>query len=216
MQKCQQKEETAVFLICVYSFRESYRENGKVKHKTIANLTHISKDFIENLKFLLKQEKSKEPFTTDIISNITQKESFGTVYVVYTLLKRLGVVEVLESLKDEKQSKLALWHIIARAIEHDCILNSVMLAKTNCACSVVQIKESFNEDDLYENLKWLSKIQSQAEKRLFKLSHDSNNELFLYDITSSYLEGQYNAFALYGYNRDKKEGKKTNSCWTAL
>lgn len=124
------------------------------------------------------------------------------------MLERLGVIKVLESFENRKHSKLAIWQIIARVIDHGSVLNSIRLAKTHSACNVVEIEESFNEDDLYDNLKWLSSIQREAEKKLFDIRHNKNNELFLYDITSSYLEGEHNAFVQYGYNRDKKEGKK--------
>ena len=69
--------------------------------------------------------------------------------------------------------------------------------------------DSFHEDDLYENLDWLCERQERIEQRLFKRRHDSNTpKLFLYDVTSSYLEGMFNALAEFGYNRDGKKGKK--------
>jgi transposase len=63
---------------------------------------------------------------------------------------------------------------------------------------------------LYENLDWLSENQSHIEAKIFKhrWKKDSIKNLFLYDVTSSYLEGEHNELAAYGYNRDKKKGKK--------
>jgi len=65
------------------------------------------------------------------------------------------------------------------------------------------------KNDLYENLSWLCQHQEQIELRLFAARRGQRKpELFLYDVTSSYLEGEDNAFGAYGYNRDGKKGKK--------
>jgi transposase len=71
------------------------------------------------------------------------------------------------------------------------------------------IEQGFNEDDLYVNLAWLSDQQELIEDRLFSLRKGSGTcELFLYDVTSCYLEGVENHFGAYGYNRDGKRGKQ--------
>lgn len=67
----------------------------------------------------------------------------------------------------------------------------------------------FNEDDLYKNLDWLSNKQKSIEDRLYKNTYpDKSPELFLYDVTSSYLEGSCNELGAFGYNRDGKKGKQ--------
>lgn len=69
----------------------------------------------------------------------------------------------------------------------------------------------FNEDDLYNALDWVEKNQENIEKKLYKKYIKDNRippMLVLYDITSSYFEGEQNELAEYGYNRDKKKGKK--------
>jgi transposase len=67
----------------------------------------------------------------------------------------------------------------------------------------------FDENDLYKNLAWLSDNQNKIEKRLFRARRvRSKPELFLYDVTSSYLEGCCNELANWGYNRDGKGGKQ--------
>ena len=70
-------------------------------------------------------------------------------------------------------------------------------------------KEGFCEDQLYENLAWLTENQEDIENRLFEIRRGQQPPtLFLYDVTSSYLEGDHNALADWGYNRDKKRGKR--------
>lgn len=68
----------------------------------------------------------------------------------------------------------------------------------------------FDEDDLYRNLDWLCAQQVQIEDRLFahRCRERPAPRLFLYDVTSSYLEGVCNELGAFGYNRDGKRGKK--------
>jgi transposase len=78
----------------------------------------------------------------------------------------------------------------------------------HAACDVIGIRRGFDENDLYANLGWLSQQQKTIEDRLFARRQGHKPELFLYDVTSSYLEGQDNQLGAYGYNRDGKKGKK--------
>ena len=66
----------------------------------------------------------------------------------------------------------------------------------------------FDEEALYDNLDWLAHRQAAVEDTLFaKRTKTKPVSLFLYDVTSSYLEGTHNALAAFGYNRDGKKGK---------
>jgi transposase len=70
------------------------------------------------------------------------------------------------------------------------------------------MRRGFDENDLYENLTWLCDWQAEIERKLFSARRGAQRpELFLYDVTSSYLEGQQNELGAYGYNRDRKKGK---------
>ena len=67
----------------------------------------------------------------------------------------------------------------------------------------------FDEDAFYANLDWLCSQQAEIEDRLFRMLDLSDaSGLFLYDLTSSYLEGTHNELSAFGYNRDGKRGKK--------
>ena len=71
--------------------------------------------------------------------------------------------------------------------------------------------DKFNENDLYKALDWIEEHQERIEKKLFKHYIKDNQKppaLVLYDVTSSYFEGDKNELAEFGYNRDKKQGKK--------
>jgi len=85
----------------------------------------------------------------------------------------------------------------------------VRLATTCAAAALLGWQRAFTEDDLYANGPWLEGRHAVIERRLWQArATPSKDQLFLYDVTSSYLEGDYNALAAWGYNRDRKEGKK--------
>jgi len=75
---------------------------------------------------------------------------------------------------------------------------------------IIDLKK-FDEDDLYEALSWLATQQEQIETALYQEYLKENGAppaLMLYDVTSSYFEGDCNDLAQYGYNRDGKHSKK--------
>jgi len=104
---------------------------------------------------------------------------------------------------------LGLWQAMARVMHPGSRLSAVRLAQVHAACDVLGMRRGFDENDLYANQRWLSERQGKIEDCLFRLQKVGRApQLFLYDVTSTYLEGENNAFAEYGYSRDKKRGKK--------
>lgn len=187
-----------------YLLRENYRENGKVKHHTIANLSNCSKEEITAIKLALKHKHDLNTLSTEGIKvKNTQGVSVGADWLLFDIAKQLGIVKALGNTRD---SKLALWQIIARIIDQGSRLSAVRLATQHAIGDILGL-DKFDEDDLYTNLDWLAKEQKNIEYRLFKQSGKKKSELFLYDVTSSYLEGECNELAAYGYNRDGKKGK---------
>jgi hypothetical protein len=186
--------------------RESYRANGKVLHRTIANVSHCSAAEIEALRLALRHKEALEHLGT-IQDAVTLKQglSFGAVWTVYHVARRLGIEKALGT---TREGKLALWHVIARVIDQGSRLSAVRLAMSHAACDVLGLG-MFDEDALYENLDWLAGAQALVEDRLFAQRTKAQPiNLFLYDVTSSYLEGTQNALAAFGYNRDGKKGKR--------
>ena len=177
-----------------------------VKHRTIANISSCSPEEIHAIKLALRHKGD----LTTLVSlrddvTLCQGPSIGAVWAVYDLARQLGIQAALGS---TRQGKLALWQIIARVIDQGSRLSAVRLASSHAACDILGL-ESFNEDDLYANLDWLDEHQQHIEDRLFATSAPSGSTgLFLYDVTSSYLEGVYNELAAFGYNRDGKKGKR--------
>ena len=200
-----EKTNSRVKYTC-YLLRETFREDGKVKHRTIANLSGCSEEEIEAMRLALKHKKdlSQLVSVTEAVS-LRQGLSVGAVWLIFDLARQLGITEALGS---SRQGKLALWQVIARVIDQGSRLSAVRLAGSHAACDILGLGP-FNEDDLYENLDWLDENQSKIEDRLFKSSYPKKKPgLYLYDVTSSYLEGQYNELSAFGYNRDGKKGKR--------
>jgi transposase len=189
-----------------YLLRESYRDKGKVKHRTIANISQCSEEEIEAIRLALKHKKDLTALASlDNDISLRQGLSVGAVWLVYDMARQLGITDALGS---SRQGKLALWQVIARVINQGSRLSSVRLAGSHAGCDILGLT-SFDEDDLYKNLDWLSEKQSVIENRLFKTMHPGEQPgLFLYDVTSSYLEGTQNELAAFGYNRDGKKGKR--------
>ncbi len=195
--KTKNKTYTTVYLT------ESYRENGKVKHRHISNLSKWSEEMINSFEKILKGEK----ITTVKDLQLSQGKSFGAIKVISEIGKRLGIKQALGN---SEQGKLALFQIAGRIItqgSRNYLANE--WANLQSVKAVFNTKK-FNHNDLYKNLNWLSENQDRIENKIF--SYRNNNEpikeIFLYDVTSSYLEGSKNELAEYGYNRDKKRGKK--------
>ena len=186
--------------------RESYRKDGRVLHRTLANLSHASDEEIQAIKLALKHKANLQELG-DINQDVEvqQGPSVGAVLTLWQVAQRIGLVKALGTSQEAKQ---ALWQVFARVLEQGSRLSAVRLANAHAACDVLEL-DAFNEDDLYRNLDWLSEEQEDIEDRLFRQRYLGDKpELYLYDVTSSYLEGVCNALAAFGYNRDGKSGKR--------
>ena len=189
-----------------FLLRESYREGDKVKHRTIANLSHCSVEEIDAIKLALKHKKDLAGMVS-LSEDITLHQgcSVGAVCAIHDIARQLGIHKALGP---TREGKLALWQVIARVIDQGSRLSAVRLAGSHAACDILGI-DKFNEDDLYKNLDWLSEKQKVIEDRLFVGTYtDKKPGLFLYDVTSSYFEGTCNELGAFGYNRDGKKGKR--------
>jgi len=190
--------------------RESYREPGggrsAVKKRTLLNLTKYPSDVVQAIELALKHRKDLSALTSIKDVKLEQGLSVGGVYTVFQIARQLGIEKALGM---NQAGKMAMWQVIARVLFQGSRLCAVRLAKDYAAAEIIGFKKGFCEDDLYGNLTWLAENQQAIEKRLFTSRRgESKPELFLYDVTSSYLEGDQNALADWGYNRDKKRGKK--------
>jgi hypothetical protein len=186
--------------------RQAYRDGGKVRHRTIANLTGCAPNELRAIRLAL-QHKGDLTQVVSLRQNLVLQQglSVGAVFALDAVAKRLGLHDALGTSQDGKR---ALWQVVARVIDQGSRLSAVRLAGSHAACDVLGL-DVFDEDDLYLNLDWLYEHQAAIENRLFRRRHpDGKAPLFLYDVTSSYLEGTDNELAAFGYNRDGKRGKQ--------
>jgi len=185
--------------------RESYRDVGKVKHRTIANLSKCSPAEVQAIRLALTHKDSLTDLgTVNETVLLRQGASVGAVGVLYALAQQIGL---LDALGPGREARLALWQVMARVINQGSRLSAVRLASHHCALELLGL-ERFDEDALYANLDWLCENQARIEQRLFEQhAHRGAGGLFLYDVTSSYLEGDHNELGAFGYNRDGKRGK---------
>lgn len=83
------------------------------------------------------------------------------------------------------------------------------MKETHAFTEIIGLDKQVNDDKIYRNLDWLAKEQIIIEQDLWKYNGTkSDSHLFLYDVTSTYLEGEANEYAAFGYNRDGKKAKK--------
>ncbi len=183
--------------------RESYRQDGKVRNRTLANLSHWPAARIEALRRLLRGEFDQ---AADFSLAPQLGPVFGLLFVLKQVAEALGIGAALGH---SRLAKLGLFLVLARVAHQGSRLSAVRWAEDQAVAKVLGLGK-FDEDDLYAALDDLAARQERIEKALFRryvVGRGQPPRLFLYDVTSSYLEGGKNELGEYGYNRDGKRGK---------
>ena len=188
--------------------RESYREGEQVKKRTLANLSKLPDDIIDNLKLALKGATLS---MTEGIPNhfeVIRSLPHGHVMAILETIKKLGLDKIISE-KSSRIRNLVVAMIVARIINPKSKLATARgFNNETCSQSLGQLLdlEKADEDELYNALDWLLEKQEKIEKHL-AIKHLESGTLVLYDVTSTYLEGNGCELGKYGYNRDKKKGK---------
>lgn len=190
--------------------RESLRVGATVKSRTLAVLTHLPAHVLAAVRRAIAQPADSLSQVADGSHGslrLRQAESFGALWAVDQVAQRLGIKKALGV---TREAELSYWQALARVLRPGTsLLAMVRLATTCAAAALLGWQRAFNEDDLYANGAWLEGRHAVVERRLWEARPTPlKDQLFLYDVTSSYLEGDYNALGAWGYNRDRKEGKK--------
>jgi len=188
--------------------RESYRENGKILKKTIANISHCSEEEIKAIKIALENKQNLAYLEQLAKSNTVNGKIAGPIIALLQVSRHLGIDKILGNTLEAKH---ILWLVLSRLIGQGSRLSAVRLAKYHYGCELIGI-EKMNENILYDSMIWMYNNKDRIESNIFKNwitrnPHKQNRTLFLYDVSSSYLEGTQNEFGAWGYNRDKKKGK---------
>ncbi len=190
--------------------RESYRVGAAVKTKTLAILTHMPAHVLKAVRRALNHPADSLSELADVSDNslrLRQAESFGALWTIDQIARQLGINKALGV---THEAELSYWQVLARVLRPGTsLLAMVRLATTCAAAALLGWHRAFTEDDLYANGTWLEGRHAVIERRLWQARPVAlKDQLFLYDVTSSYMDGEHNALAAWGYNRDRKEGKK--------
>lgn len=190
--------------------RESYRENGEVKTRTIANLTNQPKEQVEAIAAALKNKDEI------VVTSKNQKQG-KTVGLSLIILFIMNILGVLTAIGKTYEAKIALFLIIARITIQGSRLQALHWAKEDKALDLLQFskeeeeKLDNNNKTIYLGLDYMAENQEKIEDKLFKSYYGNNPpKRVFYDVTSSYVEGDYSKSELvtYGYNRDGKKSKQ--------
>jgi transposase len=184
-----------------YYLRRAFRQDGKVMHETLGNLSDLPPHVINLLSRALKGETfvpAADAF------KITRSLPHGHVEAVLKMIRTLGLDELIASEPSPKRDR-----VVAMIVER-LVFPSSKLANTRHGHDTTRAEEldlaDANEDQLYEAMDWLLERQPAIERKLAK-RHLSDGALVLYDVTSSYYEGKTCPLARFGHDRDGKTGR---------
>jgi hypothetical protein len=183
--------------------RESWREDGKVRKRTLANLSCLSAEVIEGLKLLLRGGVAAP--SADAVFTIERSLPHGHVAAVLGSARGCGALTWFDRAPAELQPVL-LAMLVARVIEPASKLATHRLLHDDTASSslgrVLKVGQR-SADDLYRALDWLHDAQPAIERRLAR-QHLVGSTLVLYDLTSTWLTGRCCELAARGHSRDGK------------
>jgi transposase len=180
--------------------RRSYREGGKVKKETLANLSRLPPEAIDAIRATLRGEvlvAASEAF------EIERSLPAGHVAAALAMARRLELAGLVDR-QPSRERDLVLAMIVQRAICPASKLATVRAFSQSTLAAELGVADA-DEDDLYEAMDWLLARQERIEDRLAD-RHLTDGELVLYDVSSSYFEGRSCELARLGYSRDQKRG----------
>lgn len=185
--------------------RESYREDGKVKKRTLANLSNMPPELVEQLRLLLKGgtviAEGQEAL------QVIRSRPHGHVAAVLGTAQRLGLEAMIDR-SPSRQRDLVMAMVAQRILRPQSKLalsRGLQLETLDSTLGEKLGLRDADEEDLYAAMDWLLQRQDKIEKRLAR-RHLAEGSLVLYDLTSSYFEGRKCPLARRGYSRDGKRG----------
>ena len=186
--------------------RESFREGGKVKKRTLLNISDWPRERIAGFKALLKGG-TVIPADQEAIS-IVRSLPHGAVAAALGTARKIGLDRLIGPDGDRCRD-LVLALAVSRILDPGSKLAAARALSPETAASSLGVELGLgpvDEEELYRALDWLAVRQAAIETALAR-RHLSAGTLVLYDVTSSYMEGRCCPLAQFGYNRDGKKGK---------
>ena len=183
--------------------RRTFREDGKVKHETIANISRLPQDLIASIKVRFKTGQPLVNADEQFI--IERTLPHGNVAAVLGTMKKLGVDKLLAHRScRERQLVLAMIadRILSPGSKLSCSNGMCAATAQNTLAEELGLGD-VDVHELYDAMDWLLKAQPRIESKLAK-KHLDDGSLVLFDVSSSYYEGQTSATRQHGYSRDHR------------
>lgn len=193
---------------CSTLIRESYRKNGVVKNSTIANISKLPDDLINNIKSFL--DGNKGDFKISDLK-LGRSYEFGGAYALREVARNIGLDKFIFSQKTEwRENVLAM--ITGRLLNQGSKLNLVNTYMDSALWEIAGHKFGIRpnvEEACYKPMDELFKRKDNIEQKIAK-KHLSSGAIVLYDITNTWLEGEYKDSAIVKFGRGKggKRGYK--------
>ena len=185
--------------------RESFREKGRVRKRTLANLSAWPTTLVEGFRTLLKGGIA----VAEEGVRIRRALPHGHAAAVLGTIRAIGLDRLLGRPTDKRLAPLAIALIASRLVSPASKLATARDLATDTACSSLGRLlglGAVDETELYRALDWLGARQAAIETALAR-GHLKDGALVLYDVSSSWLEGRCCELARFGYSRDGKKGK---------
>ena len=188
--------------------RESWRENGKTRKRTVGNLSSLSDETVEAVRSALKGEvvpaalAIAEPEKRLEITNVRQH---GHVAAAVAIIKRSGLLQAIAT-KPSRQRDIVVAMIVDRLLHGDSKMATARHCHQETAATTLGellSLEDLDEHECYRAMDWLLKRQDSIQKKLAG-KHLKDGEPVLFDLSSSYFEGHTCPLAKHGYSRDKR------------
>ena len=184
--------------------RRTFRQDGKVRHETLGNISHLPDHVIDLVRRALKGESLVNP---ESAFRCLRSSPHGHVAAVLGFLRKLSLHSLIAR-PTSRQRDLVVAMIVARVVDARSKLATARGLNPESAVSSLGhllALGSVDENELYAAMDWLLARQHGIEQRLAK-RHLHDNTLLLYDLTSSYFEGHTCTLARRGHSRDGKRG----------
>ena len=188
--------------------RESWRENGKTKKRTVANLSSLPEKTVEAVRSALKGDvvpaalAIARPEKQIEITNVRQH---GHVAAIVAIIKRSGLLAAIDR-KSSRQRDIVVAMIADRLLHGDSKLATARHCQKETAATTLGellSLEDLDEHECYQAMDWLLERQEAIQKKLAG-KHLADGEPVLFDLSSSYFEGHTCPLAKHGYSRDKR------------
>jgi transposase len=184
-----------------YLLRESYREGGQVRKRTLANLSELSDAQIEAMRAVLAGVDVRP---VGELFDVQRSRAHGHVQAVRIAMERLGFARLISNTAGGERD-LVCAMVAARVLEPHSKLATTRWWHTTTIPELFGVSDA-DEDTLYAAMDWLILEQKYIEKQL-AARHLHDGGIALYDLSSSYFEGTKCPLAALGHNRDGKKGK---------